>query len=128
MFNTRTDNDGNFISTLSAGTKSIIKDTANNLAQNLVMEHKGNEKDLINKVGTAFGVDVNIRPDPVANTITIDTETGRRQTTSTTTSGGTWDEPRTTDTNFVVWVVIVHMVKSVVYQLKLVYIDKQIKS
>ena len=101
VFNTRTDNDGNFISTLSAGTKSIIKDTANNLAQNLVMEHKGNEKDLINKVGTAFGVDVNIRPDPVANTITIDTETGRRQTTGpTTTSGGTWDEPRTTDTNF----------------------------
>ena len=45
------------------------------------MENKGNEKDLINKVGTAFGVDVNIRPDPVANTITIDTETGRRQTT-----------------------------------------------
>ena len=65
------------------------------------MENKGNEKDLINKVGTAFGVDVNIRPDPVANTITIDTETGRRQTTGpTTTSGGTWDEPRTTDTNY----------------------------
>ena len=51
MQNIRTDNDGNFISTLSAATKSIIKDTANNLAQNLVMEHKGNEKDLINKVG-----------------------------------------------------------------------------
>ena len=42
-----------------------------------------------------------IKPDPVANTITIDTETGKRQTTGpTTTSGGTWDEPRTTDTNF----------------------------
>ena len=90
------------------------------------MENKGNEKDLINKVGKTLGVDVNIRPDPVANTITIETETGRRQTTSpTTTSGGTWDEPRTTDTNFTG--VIVHMVK-VVYQLKLVYIEVRIKS
>ena len=61
-----------------------------------------------------------IRPDPVANAITIDTETGRRQTTGpTTTSGGTWDEPRTTDTNFTG----ASSVK-VVYQLKLVYIDK----
>ena len=102
MFNTRTDNDGNFISTLRCRSKRYCrKDIANNLAQNLIMENKGNEKDLINKVGTALGVDVNIRPDPVANAITIDTETGRRQTTGpTTTSGGTWDEPRTTDTNF----------------------------
>ena len=100
-FNVRTDNDGNFIPTLNAGQRDILKDIANITAQNLLMENKGDEQALINKVGTAFGVDVNIRPDPVANTITIDTETGKRQTTGpTTTSGGTWDEPRTTDTNF----------------------------
>jgi hypothetical protein len=65
------------------------------------MENKGNEKDIIFKVGNALGVDVNIKPDPVANTITIDTTTGARQATGpTTTSGGSWSEPRTTDINF----------------------------
>ena len=75
------------------------------------MEHKGNEKDLINKVGTAFGVDVNIRPDPVANTITIDTETGRRQTTAQQQLLVELGMNLEQQIQILVWVVIVHMVK-----------------
>ena len=100
-FNVRTDNNGNFLPTLNAGQKDILKDIANTTAQNLLMENKGNEKEIIFKVGNALGVDVNIKPDPVANTITIDTTTGTRTATGpTTTSGGSWSEPRTTDINF----------------------------
>ena len=100
-FNVRTDNNGNFIPTLNAGQRDILKDIANNTAQNLLMENKGNEKDIIFKVGNALGVDVTLKPDPVANTITIDTSTGTRTATGpTTTSGGSWSEPRTTDINF----------------------------
>ena len=100
-FNVRTDNNGNFIPTINAGQRDILKDIANNSAQNLIMENKGNEKDIIFKVGNALGVDVTLKPDPVANTITIDTTTGTRTATGpTTTSGGSWSEPRTTDINF----------------------------
>ena len=95
------DTDGNFLNKKDAVTDAFVEQKARQMSENLLIENRGKEKELILKTAEKLGVDISIKPDPVANAITIETQTGRRVSTGpTTTSGGTWSEPRTTDVNF----------------------------
>lgn len=95
------DADGNFVNRNDAVTDAFVEQKARQMSENLLIENRGKEKELILRTAEKLGVDISIKPDPVANAITIETQTGRRTTTGpTTTSGGSWSEPRTTDTNF----------------------------
>ena len=96
-----TDADGNFVNRNDAVTDAFVEQKAKQMSENLLIENRGKEKELILRTAEKLGVDISIKPDPVANAITIETQTGRRVSTGpTTTSGGTWSEPRTTDVNF----------------------------
>ena len=95
------DSDGNFVNRNDAVTDAFVEQKARQISENLLIENRGKEKELILKTAEKLGVDISIKPDPVANAITIETQTGRRVSTGpTTTSGGSWSEPRTTDVNF----------------------------
>ena len=95
------DSDGNFVNRNDAVTNDFVEQKARQISENLLIENRGKEKELILRTAEKLGVDISIKPDPVANAITINTQTGRRVSTGpTTTSGGTWSEPRTTDVNF----------------------------
>ena len=95
------DSDGNFVNRKDAVTNDFVEQKARQISENLLIENRGKEKELILRTAEKLGVDISIKPDPVANAITINTQTGRRVSTGpTTTSGGTWSEPRTTDVNF----------------------------
>ncbi len=95
------DADGNFVNRNDAVTDAFVEQKAKQMSENLLIENRGKEKELILRTAEKLGVDISIKPDPVANAITIETQTGRRVSTGpTTTSGGTWSEPRTTDVNF----------------------------
>tara|TARA_B100001778_G_scaffold26452_1_gene19372 strand:- start:21 stop:2744 length:2724 start_codon:yes stop_codon:yes gene_type:complete len=95
------DTDGNFVNRNDAVTDAFVEQKAKQISENLLIENRGKEKELILRTAEKLGVDISIKPDPVANAITIETQTGRRVSTGpTTTSGGTWSEPRTTDVNF----------------------------
>ena len=95
------DSDGNFVNRNDAVTNDFVEQKARQISENLLIENRGKEKELILRTAEKLGVDISIKPDPVANAITIETQTGRRVSTGpTTTSGGSWSEPRTTDVNF----------------------------
>ena len=95
------DSDGNFVNRNDAVTNDFVEQKARQISENLLIENRGKEKELILRTAEKLGVDISIKPDPVANAITIETQTGRRVSTGpTTTSGGSWSEPRTTDINF----------------------------
>ena len=95
------DADGNFVNRNDAVTDAFVEQKAKQMSENLLIENRGKEKELILRTAEKLGVDISIKPDPVANAITINTQTGRRVSTGpTTTSGGSWSEPRTTDVNF----------------------------
>ena len=95
------DADGNFVNRNDAVTNDFVEQKARQISENLLIENRGKEKELILRTAEKLGVDISIKPDPVANAITINAQTGRRTTTGpTTTSGGSWSEPRTTDINF----------------------------
>ena len=95
------DTDGNFLNKKDAVTDAFVEQKARQISENLLIENRGKEKELILRTAEKLGVDISIKPDPVANAITIETQTGRRVSTGpTTTSGGSWSEPRTTDINF----------------------------
>ena len=95
------DADGNFVNRNDAVTNDFVEQKAKQISENLLIENRGKEKELILRTAEKLGVDISIKPDPVANAITINAQTGRRTTTGpTTTSGGSWSEPRTTDINF----------------------------
>ena len=95
------DADGNFVNRNDAVTDAFVEQKAKQISENLLIENRGKEKELILRTAEKLGVDISIKPDPVANAITIETQTGKRVSTGpTTTSGGSWSEPRTTDINF----------------------------
>ena len=95
------DADGNFVNRNDAVTNDFVEQKAKQISENLLIENRGKEKELILRTAEKLGVDISIKPDPVANAITINAQTGKRTTTGpTTTSGGSWSEPRTTDINF----------------------------
>ena len=95
------DADGNFVNRNDAVTNDFVEQKARQISENLLIENRGKEKELILRTAEKLGVDISIKPDPVANAITINAQTGKRTTTGpTTTSGGSWSEPRTTDINF----------------------------
>ena len=95
------DADGNFVNRNDAVTNDFVEQKARQISENLLIENRGKEKELILRTAEKLGVDISIKPDPVANAITIETQTGKRVSTGpTTTSGGSWSEPRTTDINF----------------------------
>ena len=95
------DSDGNFVNRNDAVTDAFVEQKARQISENLLIENRGKEKELILRTAEKLGVDISIKPDPVANAITIETQTGKRVSTGpTTTSGGSWSEPRTTDINF----------------------------
>lgn len=95
------DADGNFVNRNDAVTNDFVEQKARQISENLLIENRGKEKELILRTAEKLGVDISIKPDPVANAITIETQTGKRVSTGpTTTSGGSWSEPRTTDVNF----------------------------